>query len=397
MNLSTDIILYICSFILKEGEILSLTLVCKKIRSFICNHPLPNVEFSVKSVEGIKKLYSIYKNITSIVCKFRDICSQDKYLVIKKIKQRTRKLKILGGRFNSMSVESWGKIFALKNLQVLYVNVGIYHSYSFDPLTSSSVIMSSIINLQNLYELHIYSTDFLRTCSRYLKELKNLKTLDVYEIDNNIFKELCEIKTLQKFEFVACNSSYLDTSYVRKLSELTELTISSSGSFDNFEHIFELKKLKEINFLNNILTDNNLLDIYKLNNLQVLILCYTSIITDKGFQVIFNLVSLIKLVLGDHSKLTDSGLVGIDKLCNLEELNLGNESQITDLGIKEIYKMKKLKSLDLGDYSNITNQGITGIDRLLTLEKLDVGHYSKLTMKALRYLCLSTKLYYFSN
>ena len=118
------------------------------------------------------------------------------------------------------------------------------------------------------------------------------------------------------------------------------------------------------------ITDEGLVDLAKLQNLEKLGLAHTQI-TDTGLKAVAKLQNLTFLALS-FTKITDEGLKEVAKLQKLSVLLLGN-TKITDAGLKEVAKLQKLEMLWLRD-TKITDEGLKDVAKLQKLTFLDLSN-----------------------
>lgn len=141
----------------------------------------------------------------------------------------------------------------------------------------------------------------------------------------------------------------------------------SDPTNDELAVVEGLSSLKQLTLMNRkLITDDGLLHVTRLSNLEVLALNGTNV-RGKGLRHIANLRNLTGLTL-DNTPLTDDGLKYIGQLPKLEWLHLSN-TQITDDGLRNIASLRRLEDLQIRGTS-ITDDGIKHLSDITSLKRV---------------------------
>ncbi|MEY8762579.1 MULTISPECIES: leucine-rich repeat domain-containing protein [Clostridium] len=285
-------------------------------------------------------------------------------------------------------------------------------------------LLSGLKNLQclNLQTLSLDSGQFINTSG--LKDLKNLKELDLSGNGWNINSDLSELEDLTKLQILKLGATKLkSTSVLSQLKDLRYLDLSNNPINDDLEGLEGLTNLQTLLLNKNFQwgTDDKISDISALSNLKdltTLDLSYNQISDISSLSGLKNLQSLnlqnnkvsnitplkdylsaLKLLDLMGNQITDiSGLEGLSALTTLnlcgneiEKIDEADElkglTSLTDLNlngnklvdISGLSELESLKSLELNDnpISDITPlSGLTGLQSLslsnTQLDNIDV-------------------------
>ena len=256
----------------------------------------------------------------------------------------------------------------------------------------------SICNLVNLESLRIGSRDSNWSFPSEISKLKNLKRLDMYDLDLDTFPlEICELSSLEELDIsnnrfgkippeiarltnlkvLGLRDHQSDISHLELLPNLESLDLRKNSIARFPDLLFKLKKLKSL-----ILSDNHIvhipaeigvlknLEILYLNNMRSnLSLSYTGIkelpkeISKLEKLKILSVKSLFKSPSCSLSKFPEQ----ICKLKSLEYLNLASNSLISEIPSK-IGNLINLKELVLSCCS--IEELPTEMSKLVNLESL---------------------------
>ena len=157
-----------------------------------------------------------------------------------------------------------------------------------------------------------------------LNRMKKLKKLEVASIDKYGFLE--ELNELEELDLSVDEDHPLDISKFPKINSLKELVIFNSNFIEigTKEISDRMPDLESLSFYSCHITDGNISDISKCNNIKRI------------------------LIYGTDEKLYD--LYPLTKMDNLEELNL--EAYFPDFDLSPIAEMSKLKVLECAVYND---------------------------------------------
>lgn len=216
-------------------------------------------------------------------------------------------------------------------------------------------------NIKFLKKLNIkrifYNIELDKTSSIYdIRELTNLYSLHIpYDTklteNHHLISSFTSLKHLIIGEFNILNDD------VKLLTNLKTLNLEYNKTITQ-EGLCNLTRLRKLNLESN----QHIIDLQKMSNLQWLNIRWSPIIRDNGIQTLTNLTHLD---LFKNNNITDNG---IRALTNLKTLNLSTNKSITDIGIQNL---TNITNLDLFDNKNISNKGI---QHLMQLSALDIGH-----------------------
>jgi len=159
---------------------------------------------------------------------------------------------------------------------------------------------------------------------------------------------------------------------IADLHRLRELSLYNSKITNaGLAHLDDLSELRVLHLdggLDNALTDDGLIHLRGLTNLEQLMLG-SGKVTDAGMPHIARLKKLEILNLWGTG-IGDAGLARLRGLRNLRELTL-NGTRITDAGIETLRGMKSLRVLGLAG-TRVTDAGLTGLRDLDKLRELSI-------------------------
>jgi serine/threonine protein kinase len=151
----------------------------------------------------------------------------------------------------------------------------------------------------------------------------------------------------------------------------------------------DLTKVTFLDLSGTQITDADLKEVAKLENLTYLKLSVCKQITGVGLKELAKLEKLTRLELSD-TNLTDAGLKELAKLENLTKLYFA-PNNITDAGLKEVTKLGNLTTLWLHN-TQITGAGLKEVAKLKTLTYLDLRGCTQITATDLKELAKLEKL-----
>lgn len=235
-SVATDVLAYICSFILESNTICDLTRVNKRFKKIVYNDKLPHVPIYIESYEGFKTVTDVYKNITNI------------HFLTECIFKRIECFDLINPNITSLNIPN----FSMTSEQI-------------------EVMCQKICKFRNLKELYLLcnvSVEFKCSLWQYFNKLEIL-FLERFPITDKIFENICKLVNLKILQ-------------VRDLDDNKNLKIS----VDTFKKIIKLQKLEELYFDNLLTLIPTALDyLIELPNLQTPHICYDSdhklIISDK--------------------------------------------------------------------------------------------------------------------
>lgn len=308
-------------------------------------------------------------------------------------------------------------------------------------------------NLNQLEVLDLYTTNVTDAGIPHLVQLKSLRKLNLRKhpyskkepITEKAAPYLAQIPTLEYLDLEPLAVTDYALSELSKLPNLKILYAyygKSGKSITNIglQHLSKIKSLEFLMINTKDVTDEGIVSLTKLTNLQELKLTFCPKFTDKGLLKIANMKNLKKLSMTfatyDNPKqtyATISGLACLNALTNLKSLvltgviqdgsglNLSNLKNLESLHITckvtsmqkrgvsvfPIYQLfndqdlaclenlKNLRSLSLSGSDSITDKGLMHLKNLTNLEYLTLSEAS-LTDEGLAYLKNMKKLNYLS-
>ncbi|KAL9647728.1 hypothetical protein ABK040_015216 [Willaertia magna] len=217
--------------------------------------------------------------------------------------------------------------------------------------------------LQNLLKLKklTFKNDFLIT--DYLKNLINLKYLNIKIYDNKLFdlnllQNLTNIKTLRLH---------------KNLNQLKTLYLDLEGNFFNLTNLQSLS----LSFLDDIFYCEDLKNLQKLQ-----LVCLEIDTTDSEQQLILNKLTILKI---DHSKFyPNDNFTTLNNFRNLVKLS-AIDTKIID---NDLINLKCLQSLNIRCCDNITGECFVNFNQL---QKLDISYCKNINFNNLQYLKNSLK------
>jgi len=289
-----------------------------------------------------------------------------------------------GQRNNSIS-EIPPEIVKLKNLEILYIGGSTdlqKDTYNYDKWQISNI--SYIKELKKLSHLDLYDNDISD-----ISIIGELPELEYINLGSNHISDITGLDKLQKLKDIDLSANHIsDISPIGSLIELTRLILHTN----NISDISALKNMKKLNALNLSynkisdilileslkdtltflsLTANSLLDISVLkknHKLRALYLRDNEQIKD--FSVLQSLKNLKKLFLRSNNI---SDIKFLERLYKLQELELGLNN-ISD--ISALKGLKKLAALDIS--SNNTISDISILEGLTKISTLNIGSNSQI-------------------
>jgi Leucine-rich repeat (LRR) protein len=176
---------------------------------------------------------------------------------------------------------------------------------------------------------------------------------------------------------------------LENLPELRELQIIYSGiTDDGLKGIRGLKQLETLQLVSDTTTDAVFKHIKELTKLKTL----DADISDEGILQIKTLTNLESLTIDGINNVTDKGIEHLKDLQKLKYLYVSSKS-LTNAGIKYFQDMKQLRYLDIS-YSKLDDSSIDDLRKLTQLETLCIIHskISKEGMETLRKKLPTTKV-----
>ena len=174
------------------------------------------------------------------------------------------------------------------------------------------------------------------------EQLEVTKAVPAFKVPNwksGILESLPAPKTEFGLDLIDTEITDVDLKEVSKLQQLTTLDLSNCYQITD-AGLKEVAKLKRLSSLN--------LSIFQFTSPRI---------TDKSLKEVSKLLRLTTLNLSNRRQITDNGLKELVKLQQLSSLNLA-DTKITDAGLKEVSKLQKLYSLNLSGCKQITNKGL---------------------------------------
>lgn len=212
------------------------------------------------------------------------------------------------------------------------------------PKSTRNEHLSYIGQLVSLRKLHVNSAQITEAGLDHLKNLSNLRQLELLPLGNGegwltdngmaSLKNLVNLRELNLFwERVTDNG----LSHIRRMSKLNSLTLDGTPisylGLRNLEGLYNLQHLS-LDFMK--VTDDGLKHLVNLANLKELSLMATRI-SDYGLEDLLELKSLEVLILTD-TRITDIGLKKLQGLESLRFIDL-SETEATRKGIEEFQKV----------------------------------------------------------
>lgn len=251
--------------------------------------------------------------------------------------------------------------------------------------------------LTNLRYLSLRDTKITDAGLEYIKDLNNLRMLDLLSVEKLTDDGVNKLKGLTSLEEL--NLSYTQTGddsvdcllgmkslrklYVgRKLTKrglgrlsgleslrcLNLATASGLRGEDYFQELTQFKGLVSLEWASSM-TDEGLSCVKEMKSLKRLEVAGTDI-TDEGVKHIQEMVGLEYLII--HCRwVTDEGIACLKDLKNLRTLNI-SATQVTNDGLANLKDLNKLRELRLC-YTSITDAGLENLKEVKSLEFLDLS------------------------
>jgi hypothetical protein len=278
-----------------------------------------------------------YFTIAKLVCKYWSA-----------IKRRTTKLKShwLISNYELLTLISSHNIECIKNMVL-----------SDGTFSDNSMLM--VYKMTNLEKLDMsgcfnYPTEWLSRLPK-LHHLRELSLPYIYDLTMTEYKHIYKLPNLEKLSIKYVENASCFSTFLQEIS-------------------CKLSKIKHLNFSScATITDSDVKNIVKLDNLETLILqdCYK--ITDKSIECIIN-KNITKLDLQRCFNITKKGIHKLSKLTNLYYLYLPScRNEIDDDCIEKLSSLTKIKTLKV--YSNkLTDKTIDIIiNNMLELEYIYIS------------------------
>ena len=248
----------------------------------------------------------------------------------------------------------------LKSLDLCYTKV-------------TDVGISNLKDLKNLQSLNLSWTQVTNTGLSNLKDLKNLQSLDLGghmpKVTDAGLKNLKELKNLQS---LSLHGNYTVTiAGLEDLKSLRTLDLGATPANDaDLKNLKELKNLQSLNLSYTDVTDGGLKALTELENLDTLDLSQTHV-TDVGLRKLAALKNLQSLNLSHNTNVTGAELKALNELKSLRSLDL-YDNRVGDTGLQNLKELKSLQSLRLGNNLRITDAGLKNLNELMNLKDLDL-------------------------
>jgi len=156
------------------------------------------------------------------------------------------------------------------------------------------------------------------------------------------------------------------TSIIMSLPDVAFLDLSYSELPLNGMAILEkAKHLKGLDLTGFALTDESIVHITELRNLEHLDLLRNPLLTDQGVAHIARLTNLKYLDLRACKNLTDASLKHIAACKNLEKLDISQLPLLTDAGLKHLHVLADLKYLRIDQFKDFSADAIADLQRAL--------------------------------
>ncbi len=232
-------------------------------------------------------------------------------------------------------------------------------------------VMKHIASLTGLRSLTLYQNNFNDISTRRLKDLTQLRALDLrgnMEAGNMTLGVVGKLPKLTAFKH---RSTAVTDEGVESLA-------SGSGSLQNLliqdfmitsasgEHLAKLKQLKQLEIFRCQGLGSVGVVALKGLNLDRLTLRDLPAVDDVAMEVFTQLPALKRLYLHEMSGVTDTGLAKLSSVQSLELLDVWNLPKFTDASIEVLAGLPNLKELSLRE-TGITD---AAIDKLASLPKL---------------------------
>ena len=304
------------------------------------------------------------------------------------------------------------KYIMQKEREVLEKFVKLCAPLSLDLFTSGgglsfSLCLAAVSEMDNLTDLRLdlHSEEipqFDESCAKKLKTLSlhrgnatnisNLACLEILQFDGTMVSDdiLNEISMLPSLRILrASNMNLDDLKFLSSLTQLEDLNLSENTIYDSMHHLEALTRLRRLDLSDTGMTDQGLIHLEYLFNLEELNLRWNYFITGMGVENIAHLTELKFLDLSHTDVGTGDGFEHISRLVQLQELRL-YDSGITDFALMCIAPLILLEKLDISG-SHITDSGLKYIESLIGLKNLNVERTS-LTSTGLKYAASLTQL-----
>ena len=260
--------------------------------------------------------------------------------------------------------------------------------------------MKHIVELLNLRSLTLVQTRFNDLSTRRLKDLQELRSLDLrgnMEAGNMTLGVVGELPKLTAFKHrstavtddgitkLAASTSLQNLlmqdfqitsqsgQHIARMAQLKQLEVFRCQGFGS-EGVLALKglNLDRLTLRDLPSVDDSAMELFtELPKLRRLFLHELNSVTDVGFQQLGSLSSLELLDVWSVPQMTDQAVAVLAKLPNLKELSL-RSTGITDSSIDVLLAMPKLQSLTVKENSEVSNEALQKLTRK-KWTKLDIG------------------------
>lgn len=262
---------------------------------------------------------------------------------------------------------------ALVGLEALEELV-IYGQYSI-----TDEALKKIRHLPSLHTIEINSTNLSGIDLIWLKDVKSLKKLALYDmpINRRGFSFISDIVNLEELTLRKCLFYSYDFLGVKTMPKLRKLDVLVNSSYTGeiwspqitvhvYKHLRNLRSWKARGYYPDT-DDDTKTELLKLSNLQHLEEFLTvEDLTDADLQALGKIPTLKRVHLqGD--RFSDQGLQYLSSLEQLELLTLDACPQITDEGVKHLAGLNQLQDLTLNQ-TQVTEQSLSVLKNLPNLK-----------------------------
>lgn len=255
-----------------------------------------------------------------------------------------------------------------------------------DTLTGSGF---KSIKDKNIDSLDLKYTGFEDQNVIYLKNLRNLKNLEIYspKLTDASMSSFAELKTLQNLDLESDKITDNGLIELGKLSKLSKLTLRCDLMTFDWLNAVTLPELKELLLEKLTPTGSIKPGLTQFPKLQFLKLATPGIIDDKIIEALES--SKIKYIYLEAQKISDEQMQSISKIKTLSSVNLSN-SLVLPRGIQFLAALKNLDQLTMKQNQNLNDEILEAIAKL-NLKQLDFSG-SNITDAQLSILLNNSKL-----
>ena len=196
----------------------------------------------------------------------------------------------------------------------------------------------------------------------------------VGELDDSICARLATIASLEELVLSSTVLHGEQLEQLRSLESLVSLKLEgcTSLTMEGMRQLNQLTGLKKLQLNHTNLSDQHLLSLTGLEQLELLDLRVNESLTDQGMEVLAGMSQLTDLSLFYCPGIRGEGLQQLAGLQQLKRLDLGN-NKVLDEGLAWLGKNRSILELKLNLCAEITDEGLQQLSEMTQLQRLEIA------------------------